>query len=223
MTALDAPCVVLADERAPAREALRDVLEPQFRVAAIVVHGRALPAAVRRFQPAALLLSVMLPGADLFPTLRELAGHEPVVPVLLLTPTIEPFAADQALRAGARGYLQRGASAGALLDAVTTIVGGGVVIDSLLYRQSADDGWGSAPAAGRPVLTDRQRQVLRLVVQGRRTAEIAALLGIGEKAVEFHRGRLKRALGVSTTAALVRCALTRGLVRGERVRRSIPA
>ncbi len=223
MTALGASCVVLADERALAREALRALLEPHFRVGAVVTHGRSLLAAVRRLRPAALLLSVTLPGADLFPTLRELTRYEPVIPVLLLTPTIEPSAADQALRAGARGYLQRGASAGALLDAVTTIVTGGVVIDSLLYRQTADDGWGAAPAAGRPVLTDRQRQVLRLVVQGRRTAEIAALLGIGEKAVEFHRGRLKRALGVSTTAALVRCAVTRGLARGDRVRRSIPA
>jgi DNA-binding NarL/FixJ family response regulator len=227
MTAQELACVVLADERPLARAALRDALEPRFRVAAALGSARGLLAAVRRCRPVALVLSMALPGADLFELLRELSGPDHGVPVLLLAPSVEPFVADQALRAGAHGYLLRDATPAALLDAVDTVATGGVVIDALLYRRSADDGWGIettvAPSASARALTVRQRQVLRLVVQGRRSAEIATSLGISEKAVEFHRGRIKRALGVSTTAGLVRYAVTRGLLRSDGPRRSIPA
>jgi DNA-binding NarL/FixJ family response regulator len=227
MTAQELACVVLADERPLARAALRDALELRFRVAAGLGSARGLLAAVRRYRPAALVLSMALPGADLFAMLRKLSRPEYGVPVLLLAPAIEPFAADQALRAGAHGYLLRDATPAALLDAVATVAAGGVVIEALLYRRSADDGWGieptAAPSASARALTARQRQVLGLVVQGRRNAEIAARLGISEKAVEFHRGRIKRALGVSTTAGLVRYAVTRGLLRSDDPRRSIPA
>jgi DNA-binding NarL/FixJ family response regulator len=227
MTAQVSACVVLADERPLARAALRDALELRFRVAAALGTARGLLAAVRRCRPVALVLSMALPGADLFELLRQLSGPEHGVPVLLLAPSVEPFAADQALRAGAHGYLLRDATPAALLDAVATVAAGGVAIDALLYRRSAEDGWGIEPAAeasgAARALTARQRQVLRLVVQGRRSAEIAARLGISEKAVEFHRGRIKRALGISTTAGLVRYAVTRGLLHSDGPRRSIPA
>lgn len=188
------------------------VLEPAHKVVGIVHDGREVRGAVQELHPDLVLLDLSLPGKNGIEVARELHEAVPEVRTLILTMHSDTVFAIEALAAGAAGFLLKQASGKELAQAIAAVVAGGTYVDPAIARKiDAGETEGSATRGGKLLLTARQREVLRLLALGRSTPEIAHELAISTKAVEFHRARIKRALGLSTTAGVISIAIARGL------------
>ena len=128
----------------------------------------------------------------------------------------DPAYVREAFRAGASGYVVKTAACADLLAAVTAVLEGRRYLSPELAAAHADllVGDPTAPQPGKlsDTLTSRQREVLQLVAEGRTAREIAAVLNISRKTVEFHKSSIMRLLGLRTTAELTRYALEHGIV-----------
>lgn len=203
--------VLVVDDHDVVRLGVRQVLDRlgrscHVREAATVREALALLAA----EPVELLLLDLSLGEDLalasLPRLRDAA---PAARVLVLSSMPEDLYAERCLRAGADGFVSKGALAATLLDAVNAVLDGRVWVsperrDALLRRVT---GRGAAEVAGRPELSTRELEVLRLVAGGRSTREIADLLNRSVKTIETHKRALKLKLDAETPAMLVRKAI----------------
>ena len=208
------PRILLADDHTLFVEALQKVLEPEFELVGSVGDGRALLEAAPRLKPDAILLDLSMPllnGIDAAHQLRRLVPDSKLV---FLSMHGDPTYVTEAFRAGASGYVLKRANATELVLAVRSALRGQLyvspllakgVLDPLLHRRAPIS---SAQAA----LTLRQREVLQLVAEGRSLKEIASILCVSVKTVEFHKTRIARQLGLHTTADLTKYAVTHGLV-----------
>ena len=182
------------------------MLQPPHTVAAIVHDGRDVAHIVESVQPDVLLLDISLPGVNGLEVLRAIRAKHVDVKVLMLTMHTEHAYADESLAAGADGYLLKSSGAAELRFAVAEAMAGRRYVTPLLRPSPGHE---TAMAAS---LTQRQRDVLRLLAGGRSTAEIGAELGISVKTVEFHRHAIRKELGLTSQASLVRFAVAAGLV-----------
>jgi DNA-binding NarL/FixJ family response regulator len=198
--------LVIADDHAMMCEGLKAMLQPPHTVAAIVHDGRDVVHTVEGVQPDVLLLDISLPGVNGLEVLREIRAKHLDVKVLMLTMHTEHAYADESLVAGADGYLLKSSGAAELRFAVGEAMAGRRYVTPLLRPSPGQE---TAMAAS---LTQRQRDVLRLLAGGRSTAEIGAELGISIKTVEFHRHAIRKELGLTSQASLVRFAVAAGLV-----------
>lgn len=212
------PRVLLVDDHPMVCEGMRGVLAPAFEVVGMVHDGRDVTDAVRRLAPEVVLLDLGLPGKSGVEVLRELRAGHPGLRVLVVSMHAERVFAEESLRAGADGYLIKSAEPRELHEALRSVLAGQrYVTPALRWRvHGRDEAAGDVGAAQEgesgsvhqalAQLTDRQREVLRLIGQGCTTPEIAEALGIVEKTVEYHRTLLKKTLGLPSHAALVRYA-----------------
>lgn len=205
----------LLDDHAIMRDGLRAVLQAAGHV--VVGEGddaTVCVAEIARLQPQVVLLDLNLAkggtGLDVLQLLRArcLAAH-----VLVLTMSGEPRNVTQALALGALGYVLKGSPAAELLRAVEAVAAGrghlGPGVSQLLVRDLARP----APEEDMlAVLSVRERQIMRLVVQGDTSAAIASRLHLSPKTVDTYRSRLMAKLGVADVVALVRMAVQAGLV-----------
>jgi DNA-binding NarL/FixJ family response regulator len=211
------PTLILADDHALMTEGLRVMLEPEHEIVDVVRDGLHVVAAVEFHRPDLVLLDLSLPGRSGLEIAAELHARMPATRVLIVTMHADRIYADEALRAGASGYVLKLARAEELRHAIAEALAGRQYVTPLLSEHTAPGAARTEPrglpdAGGLLALTERQREVLRLIAQGRTTHEIAAALEVSPKAVEFHRVRIKKVLGLSSTAALVRYAVAEGLV-----------
>ena len=209
---------MLADDHSLLCEGLRGLLEPDNEVIGVVHDGRNVVAEVERLEPDLVLLDISLPGKDGLTLARELRERRPSQRIMILTMHAERLYADEALRAGARAYVLKLASGSELRFAVSEVLAGRTYITPLLASAAGPSGApaqndaGASLATDGPPLTARQLEVLRLVGRGLTTLEVAHELGVSEKAVEFHKARIKKALGLSSNAALMRYAVAHNIV-----------
>ncbi len=211
------PTLLLADDQALMTEGLRAMLEPEHEIVDVVRDGLQVVAAVEFHRPDLVLLDLSLPGRSGLEIAADLRARMPATRVLIVTMHADRIYADEALRAGASCYVLKLARAEELRHAIGEALAGRQYVTPLLHEQTAPGAARTEPrglpdAAGLLALTERQREVLRLIAQGRTTQEIADELAVSPKAVEFHRVRIKKVLGLSSTAALVRYAVAEGLV-----------
>lgn len=209
------PRVMLADDHSLLCEGLRGILEPDNEVVGIVHDGRDVVAAVLRLEPDLVMLDISLPGKDGLTLARELHEVRPEQRVMILTMHADRLYADEALRAGARAFVLKLASGSELRFAVSEVLAGRTYITPLLPSAGgapAQNEAGASLTTDGPPLTARQLEVLRFVGRGLTTLEVAHELGVSEKAVEFHKARIKKALGLSSNAALMRYAVAHNIV-----------
>ena len=211
------PTLILADDHALMTEGLRAMLEPDHEVVDVVRDGSHVVAAVDFHRPDLVLLDLSLPGRSGLEIADELRTRFPATRVLIVTMHAERIYADEALRAGASGYVLKLARAEELRHAIAEALAGRQYVTPLLTEHTSSSAArieprGMPDAVGVDALTERQREVLRLIARGRTTQEIAEALAVSPKAVEFHRVRIRKVLGLSSTAALVRYAVAEGLV-----------
>lgn len=218
--------IVIADDHAMMCEGLKAMLQPPHAVVGVVHDGRDVVHTVADLEPDVLLLDISLPAVNGLVLLRELRAKLEDVKVLMLTMHTEHAYADEAMAAGAHGYLLKSSGATELRFAVAEAMAGRRYVTPLLAPEPAgESGSGSlgreespaAPSPSRPramaaTLTTRQREVLVLLARGHSTAEIGAELGISVKTVEFHRHAIRQELGLTSQASLVRFAVAAGLV-----------
>ena len=206
--------LLVADDHPMLREGLVAVLGTQqdFEVVGEAADGSEVVRLVERLRPDVILLDLEMPGMDGVAALEKLqeTGTEARVVVFTAYDTDERILG--ALRAGARGYLLKGASRAEIFSAIRTVHSGGsllqpVVTGRLLDHMSRED----APA-GADALTPREIEVLELLARGLPNREIAGRLFISERTVKFHVSSLLSKLGAENRTEAARIAVRRGLV-----------
>jgi DNA-binding NarL/FixJ family response regulator len=205
--------VLLADDHRIVAEGLKRLLEPEFELIGVVEDGRALLAAARKLQPDVIVSDISMPELNGVEALEELKKVNPATRVVFLTMHHNVAYARQAMAAGALGYVLKHSAAEELILAVRAAAAGRTFVSpaiagELLESLRAGDGPNANPAAR---LTLRQREILRLLVDGHSAKAIAARLDISPRTVEFHKYAMMETLGVTTTAELIRFALQSGL------------
>ncbi|HEY2035671.1 MAG TPA: response regulator transcription factor [Steroidobacteraceae bacterium] len=210
--------VCLADDQALVRSGLKALLGllGGIEVIAEAEDGEAAVAAALAGSPDVLLLDVRMPKLTGVEVIEELARQNRLPPTLLLTTFEDDAALIHGVKAGARGYLLKGVSPETLLEAIRTVAGGGTYLYAPLVSELARDGirdsWrGDAPDILEP-LTERELEILRLMVSGLGNREIAAALALSEGTVKNHVSSIFSKLAVSDRTKAVLRALAMGLV-----------
>lgn len=205
--------IYLIDDHAMLRDGLRALLQAAGHevLGESSEPGEAL-SNLRRLQPDILLLDLRLNDHSGLDLLGRLRAQESPIKIIVLTMSAHPSHVAEALRLGANGYVLKGAPSAELLAAIQSVLQG----QRYLGREVADlavqglTGTGNTP--GLELLSARERQVVELVVRGKSSAEIAALLHLSPKTVETYRSRLMTKLGLTDVPALVRFAIRAGLI-----------
>jgi DNA-binding NarL/FixJ family response regulator len=188
--------------------------QPDFVVVGEAADGLEAVALAQALRPNIILLDLEMPGLDGVEALAQMRAACPEVRALVFTAFDTDDRIVGAVRAGAQGYLLKGAPRDELFNAIRVVSAGGsllqpVVASKLLQRISAPPETASAPAE---TLTEREQQVLVLLAQGRLNKEIAAALDISERTVKFHVSAILSKLGAGNRTEAVTMAVQRGLV-----------
>ena len=204
--------VLLADDHRIVAEGLKRLLEPEFDLVGVVEDGRALLAAAKELRPDVIVSDITMPELNGVEALEELKKDNPAVRVVFLTMHHNVAYARQAMDAGALGYVLKHSAAGELILAVRAAAAGKTFVSpaiagELLQAMRTGDGANDDPVSK---LTLRQREILRLLVDGHSAKAIAARLDISPRTVEFHKYSMMETLGISSNAELIRFALESG-------------
>jgi DNA-binding NarL/FixJ family response regulator len=205
--------VLLADDHAILRDGLARLLTAHgFTVVGSVGDGEALLEKARELRPDVIVTDISMPaGPSGLDVVARLKSEKITSKVIVLTMHNDPALAMRATRDGASGYLLKDSAGEELVTAIQQALLGRVYLTAALTR-GVMDRLSTGPGDATPELTDRQRDVLRLIVEGRRMKEIAAALDLSTRTVETHKYEMMRVLGVGSTAELVRYAIERRLV-----------
>jgi len=201
--------VVLADDHPVVRAGLRILLqaEPSLKV---VAEFADLPSTVRgvpALRPDVLVLDLAMAGSSSLTAIPGLLASSPGLRLIVLTMHDEPGFAREALRLGAHGYVLKEAAADELVLAVRSVLRGTTYLQPSLGARLAKQ---EQPAGN---LTDREREVLRLLATGHTNAEIARELFLSLRTVESHRGQIRAKLNLETRAQINAYAQEHGLAR----------
>lgn len=207
--------ILLADDHSLILTGIRALLADGFELVGQVEDGRALVEAALRLRPDLVILDISMPLLNGIEAARQIRKEWPAARLLFLTMHSDPFYLREALQAGASGYLLKSSANEELPQAIAAVARGDTYLSAAIPWQVRDT---LATPTGRlrriTGLTDRQKEVLQLLAEGKSNKDIAAILGVSVKTVEFHRGQMMRMLGVHTTAELTRFAVRLGLVEG---------
>jgi len=202
--------IVLADDHTVVRSALRLLLdaEPGFEVVAEAGDAEAAVRYVRGHKPTVLILDLNMPGRSSLEAVPEIRKASPETEIVVLTMQNEPVYARRALQAGVRGYVLKEAADAELVQAVRSAAAGDTYLQPTLGAKLA----AGVDGQDGDDLSERERDVLRLIALGHTNAEIAERLYISIRTVESHRAHIQQKLRVSSRSQLVRYALEHGLV-----------
>jgi two-component system response regulator NreC len=203
--------LVLVDDHEVVRSGLRRVLEAQTNWSVEAETGdmdRALRA-VLGHKPDVLVLDLNLGGISSLEHIPELLKRSPRTRIVILTMQTEPAYAREALRAGASAYVLKESAEHDLVEAVKAAARGETYLTPRVGAMIATEETGP-PAAGD--LTQREREILRLLALGHTNAEIAALLFLSRRTIDTHRSNIQGRLGLTTRAELTRFALDHAIL-----------
>lgn len=213
----DALRIVVADDHPVYRDGLAMLLDsvPGITVVGVAADGEAAVALALEAQPDVVVMDVQMPGIDGIEATRRVTTASPSVGVVVLTMSEDDGTVFAAVRAGARGYLLKGADQEEVVRAVTTVASGGAVFGAALARRIADffAGGPAGPETAFPQLTAREREVLDLVAAGRSNAQIAAALYLSPKTVRNNVSNVLTKLQVTDRAQAIVRARDAGLGR----------
>lgn len=209
------PRVLMADDHSLILAGLRKLVEAECDVVGTVDNGRALVEAAQKLRPDLILLDISMPLLNGLDAARQLRKVVPESKLIFLTMHSSPTYATEAFQAGACGYLLKRCAASELSVAIQLVLQGQHYLTPLVTKDVLDSVLSpSTGKRGEPastVLTPRQREVLQLVAEGHGTKEIATLLNVSVRAVEFHKCRIMQRLDIHTTADLTKYAITHGI------------
>jgi DNA-binding NarL/FixJ family response regulator len=204
--------VLVADDHAIVKEGLVSLLkEHDFDVVGAVGDGQLLVEEATRLRPDIIVTDLAMPKLNGLDVLARLKAEQVDSKVIVLTMHKDGELATRAMRAGASGFLLKDSAGEELVSAIHQVLQGGVYLTPALTKDVMDRI--AAPIDHPPrELTTRQGDVLRLLVEGRRMKEIGATLGLSTRTVETHKYEMMQALGVHSTAELIRYALKHRLI-----------
>jgi DNA-binding NarL/FixJ family response regulator len=207
--------VLIADDHPVFRGGLRALLttDPDFEVVAEAATGAEAIALSNQAQPDVVLMDLHMPDHDGVAATREILQTDPHIAVLVLTMFDDDDSVFAAMRAGARGYLLKGTNQADIVRAVHAVGAGGAMFGPAVAQRVLEffANAQSRPALAFPQLTDREREVLDLIAQGRTNSSIAQHLAISEKTVRNHVSNIFTKLAVADRAQAVVKAREGGL------------
>ena len=208
------PRLLLADDHELLLDGLKKLLEPEFDLVAAVSNGRDAVSAFERLKPDLLLLDIGLPLLNGIETARHVIASCPSARILFVTMQTDRVYVEEAFRAGGAGYVLKQSAGSELVNAIRTVLAGRYYVSPMIATKTGTIPFDSTRNPGELFggrLTSRQREVLQLIAEGKSMKQIAQILAISIRTVEFHKDRIMRELGIRTTAELTRYAMEHGL------------
>lgn len=205
--------ILLADDHTLFCALLRNLLEPEYEVIGSVRNGHELLEAAAKLRPDVVLVDIGMPSLNGLDAGRRLKQANPKLKLIYLTMNNSVEYAKEAIQAGASGFVLKNAESSELLKAIRDALRGVSYVAPEIRRAMAETFVRDPKAVSRPQhLTDRQREVLQMLAEGRSLREIAMALQISYRTVRFHKVRIMEELGISKNAELVQYAMKHGMI-----------
>lgn len=209
--------IVIADDHAIVRDGVRALLTAagDLEVVGEASSGQEAIELAESLEPDLVLMDIAMPGLGGLEATLEIRKRLPRVKIIVLSQYGEPEYVRRFLKAGVSGYVLKRAAGAELVAAVRAVQRGGLVLDPEIARGALQE-----PGTGTPdvpdayeTLTDREKQILKLVAEGHSNKEVADLLGISVKTAMSHREHLMSKLAVHNRTELIRFAIRSGVIR----------
>jgi DNA-binding NarL/FixJ family response regulator len=210
--------VLLVDDHTVVRQGLRKILESddEIEIVGEAGDGRSAVEMVQRMRPHVVVMDVALPELNGIEATRQITKRVDGAKVLVLTMHSDDVYVRQSLKAGARGYLLKDSEDLDLIKAVKAVGQGGSFfspsVSKVLLAGYLGDPTGKEVEDNLALLTDREREVLQLIAEGKTNKEVANLLSVSINTVETHRKHVMEKLDLHNTAELVRFAVRKKIV-----------
>lgn len=206
--------VLIVDDHAVVRSGLRLLLEREDDLEVVAEAGSADEGvrAARLEKPDVVLLDVVMPGRSGLEAAEEIVQASKGAKILVLSMQDDPTYVREAFASGASGYMLKEAADTELVQAIREVAGGGRYVHPTLGARLAQAEVEAARRAADDPLSEREREVLRLLALGHTNQEIAKQLYISVRTAETHRAHIMQKLGLGTRAELVRYALANGML-----------
>lgn len=209
--------VFIADDHAIVRDGLRALLEANAEIAVVgdAADGRQAVSRVQCLRPDVVIMDISMPQLNGIDATQQILALLPETRVIILSMLGAPEHVFRALQAGARGYLLKESAGREVLEAVLAVQGGQIYLSQPIMNTVVADyvrqRGGAETKSPLESLSQREREVLRLVVEGKTSAEIGEILCLSPKTVESYRSRMMHKLGVPDLPNLIRFAIQAGL------------
>jgi DNA-binding NarL/FixJ family response regulator len=208
------PRILIADDHRLVLEGLKRLIETEFDIVGTAANGMDLVSAAKQLQPDIVLLDVTMPLLNGIEAARQIKADSPSVKLIFVTMQTNRDYIREAFEVGASGYVAKQEAAADLVVAIKHVLAGRFALspslsERLLEKQLEPN---QNPAKLFTALTPRQREVLQLVAEGKSAKQIADILFISVKTVEFHKKHLMEELRARNSADLVRYAVEQGWV-----------
>jgi DNA-binding NarL/FixJ family response regulator len=207
------PRVLLADDHQMLVDALRSILEPQCEVVGTVSDGRSLLAAAEKLQPDVIVIDIAMPQLNGLDAGRQLKQKMPGVKLIYMTMNEDPYLIGEAFRAGASAFLLKQAAGVELIDAITHVMKGERYITPRAAAGLTNIALREPKAREHaPGPSNREREVIQLLAEGRTMKEAAAMLKITTRTVAAHKYHAMELLQIKTNAELVQYAIKHRII-----------
>jgi DNA-binding NarL/FixJ family response regulator len=204
--------ILIADDHVLMAEALQHLLQVEFDVVARVSDGRALLKVAGELQPDVVVVDIGMPLLNGLDAGEQLKALHPEMKVIFLTQNREPRYAVEAFRRKASGYLLKDSAASELTTAIREALQNRSYVSPLIAKGIVNHTSSNIEDVILRELSSREREVLQLLAEGKSMKEVAAVLDISPRTVEFHKYRIMEHLGVKSNAELVQHAIRLGLI-----------
>lgn len=208
------PRIVIADDHKIVIEGLRSILEPEFDVVSTVEDGRALLGASKKFRPDVIVTDISMPMLNGIEAVRQIKKSDPDVKVVFLTMHPDVAYAAEAFEAGASGYVLKHSAPSELVTAINEALKGRTYVTPMIAGDLIKTYRDGSHKLNEALLklTARQREVLQLLAEGKLAKEVASILNISTRTVEFHKYKIMDELNIKTSAELVKFAINHRIV-----------
>jgi DNA-binding NarL/FixJ family response regulator len=201
--------ILLADDHKMFAQGLQSLLEDEFELVGTVENGQALVEAAGQLRPDVIVVDISMPLMNGLDAIRKLKEQGATAKVIFLTMHADDRLLAEAFRCGGSGYVLKQSAGEELILAIKQVLGGHKYVTPLLAKEWAADF--SKESDGKRTLTPRQREVLRLVIEGCTMKEVASRMGISTRTAESHKYEMMEGLGVDNTSELIQYAIKIGL------------
>jgi DNA-binding NarL/FixJ family response regulator len=209
------PRILIADDHTIFAAGLKRLLNEDFEIVGVVEDGRQLVEAAEKLRPDAIVVDISMPMLNGIDAVRQIKKVHPGIKVVFLTMHPDVAYAVSAFKEGASGYVLKNSAPDELITAIREGLKGRTYVTPLIagkllrtYQFGSQPGTATAAALS---FSSRQREVLQLLAEGHSAKEIASILNISTKTVEYHKYRMMEDLGAKTTADLIRYAVKQGI------------
>ena len=211
--------IMLGDDHSLVLEGIRRLLDSKYDVVASAENGKVLVSEALRLKPEIVVLDITMPILNGIDAAKEIRKAIPETRFVFVSMHSNAVYVRKAMEAGASGYVLKSGASDELLQAIEIARKGGSYLSPGLGQDVIDDIQVRPRTSSQQVLdlTSRQRQILQLIAEGKQNKEVAAILHVSVRTVEFHRSRLMSRLGARSAAELSRFALNEGLIGPERL------